>query len=200
MRPGGANETALGLALRARADGDADARPLSRQGLPVLEPDAVPDDAIHRGAYVLRESYKDGEPGPDPDRHRLRGAHLHRGGRAARGGRGIATRVVSAPCLDRFAEQDEDYRDTVLPPSVPRARLGRGGLATSAGERWTGEDGDSIGMTTFGASAPQPDLYEHFGFTPRRSPPGRVERASARRRLRGGLMSVGARSTSGSRR
>ena len=42
---------------------------------------------------------------------------------------GISTRVVSAPCLDRFAEQDEDYRDSVLPPRRARARLGRGGLA-----------------------------------------------------------------------
>jgi transketolase len=78
---------------------------------------------------------------------------------------GIATRVVSAPCLDTFAEQDRDYRDSVLPPDV-RARVSVEAASPLGWSTWVGEDGDSIGMTTFGASAPQPALYEHFGFTP----------------------------------
>jgi transketolase len=78
---------------------------------------------------------------------------------------GAATRVVSAPCLDRFAEQDEDYRDSVLPPSV-RARVSVEAASPLGWSTWIGEDGEAIGMTTFGSSAPQPDLYEHFGFTP----------------------------------
>jgi transketolase len=77
---------------------------------------------------------------------------------------GIATRVVSAPCLERFAEQDSDYQDGVLPPSV-RARVSVEAASTFGWSRWTTDDGEQVGMTGFGASAPQPALYEHFGFT-----------------------------------
>jgi transketolase len=78
---------------------------------------------------------------------------------------GISTRVVSAPCLERFDEQDADYRDGVLPPGV-RARVSVEAGSTFGWSRWTTDDGDQVGMTGFGASAPQPALYEHFGFTP----------------------------------
>jgi transketolase len=95
---------------------------------------------------------------------------------------GIATRVVSAPCLDRFAEQDEDYRHSVLPPSV-RARVSVEAASPLGWSTWIGEDGEAIGTTTFGSSAPQPDLYEHFGFTPEKVAErarGVLERTSAR--------------------
>ena len=78
---------------------------------------------------------------------------------------GVPTRVVSMPCFDRFIEQDAAYRDSVLPPSV-RARVSVEAAATFGWERWVGPEGESIGMTGFGASGPQPALYEHFGFTP----------------------------------
>jgi transketolase len=78
---------------------------------------------------------------------------------------GIGTRLVSAPCLDRFAAQDAAYRDTVLPPEC-RARISVEAAAPLGWHRWVGEDGDIVAMEGFGASAPQPDLYEHFGFTP----------------------------------
>ncbi|HEY2637863.1 MAG TPA: transketolase C-terminal domain-containing protein, partial [Solirubrobacteraceae bacterium] len=77
----------------------------------------------------------------------------------------IATRVVSAPCLDRFGEQDASYRDSVLPPEV-KARISVEAGATTGWYRWVGDVGEAIGMETFGASGPQPDLYQHFGFTP----------------------------------
>ena len=69
------------------------------------------------------------------------------------------------PCFDRFIEADGDYRDSVLLPSC-RARVSVEAAATMGWERWVTEDGASIGMKGFGASGPQPDLYEHFGFTP----------------------------------
>ena len=72
---------------------------------------------------------------------------------------------MSAPCLERFAEQDDEYRDSVLPPSV-RARVSVEAATTFGWTRWTTDDGAQVGMTSFGASAPQKDLYEHFGFTP----------------------------------
>ena len=77
---------------------------------------------------------------------------------------GIATRVVSMPCVDRFGEQDEAYRDTVLPPAC-RARVSVEAASTFGWERWIGDAGEAVGMTGFGASAPAKDLFKHFGFT-----------------------------------
>jgi transketolase len=165
VRPAGANETALAWRFAIEQTETPVALVLSRQGLPVWNPAAVPSDAIHRGAYVLRESYKD-----EPDLILIgTGSEVHICTAAADllEADGIATRVVSAPCLDRFAEQDEDYRDRVLPPSV-RARVSVEAAAELGWSTWTTEDGEAIGMTTFGASAPHTALYEHFGFTPER--------------------------------
>jgi transketolase len=163
VRPGDANETALAWQFAVGQSETPTALVLSRQGLPIQDPDAIPEDAIDRGAYVLRESSKD-----EADLILIgTGSELHICSQAAEllEDGGIATRVVSAPCLDRFAEQDEDYRDSVLPPSV-RARVSVEAASPLGWSTWIGEDGDAIGMTSFGSSAPQPDLYEHFGFTP----------------------------------
>jgi transketolase len=72
-------------------------------------------------------------------------------------------RLVSMPCLDRFAEQDQAYRDSVLPPSV-RARVAVEAASPLGWHRWVGEKGDVVAMESFGASAPAKALYEHFGF------------------------------------
>jgi len=163
VRPGDANETALAWKFALGQSETPAALVLSRQGLPIQNPDDIPDDAIHRGAYVLRDS-SNGEPdliliGTGSEVHIcLAAAELLEDG-------GISTRVVSAPCLDAFAEQDDAYRDMVLPPDV-RARVSVEAASPLGWSTWVGQDGDSIAMTTFGASAPQPALYEHFGFTP----------------------------------
>jgi transketolase len=165
VRPAGANETALAWRFAIEQTESPSALVFSRQGLPVWNPSGVPDDAIHRGAYVLRHSYKEES---EPDLILIAtGSEVHICTAAADllEADGVATRVVSAPCLDRFAEQDEDYRDSVLPPSV-RARVSVEAASPLGWGTWVGDDGESIGMTTFGASAPQKDLYEHFGFTP----------------------------------
>jgi transketolase len=78
---------------------------------------------------------------------------------------GVPARVVSAPCLDRFALADAEYRESVLPGAVP-ARLSVEAGATLGWWRWVGDGGGVLGLDGFGASAPQKDLYEHFGFTP----------------------------------
>ena len=172
VRPAGANETALAWRFAINQTETPVALVFSRQGLPVWNPAAVPGDAIDRGAYVLRESYKE-----EPDLIPIgTGSELHICTAAADllEADGIATRVVSAPCLDRFAEQDQEYRDGILPPSV-RARVSVEAASKLGWSTWTTEDGESIGMTTFGASAPHTALYEHFGFTPE----GVVERGRA---------------------
>jgi transketolase len=180
VRPAGANETALAWRFAINQTETPVALVFSRQGLPVWNPAAVPGDAIDRGAYVLRDSYKD-----EPDLILIgTGSELHICTAAADllEADGIATRVVSAPCLDRFAEQDQEYRDGILPPSV-RARVSVEAASKLGWSTWTTDDGESIGMTTFGASAPHTALYEHFGFTPERvAERGRavVERLAAR--------------------
>jgi transketolase len=180
VRPGDPNETALAWRFALEQTDTPTALVLTRQGVPTQNPDDVPDDAIHRGAYVLRDA-SDGEPdliliGTGSELHICVGAAelLEEDG--------VSTRVVSAPCLDSFAEQDQDYRDSVLPPEV-RARVSVEAATPLGWSSWVGDDGEAIGMTTFGASAPQPELYEQFGFTPEKVAQRAravVERASAR--------------------
>jgi len=164
VRPGGANEAALAWRFALEQTDAPTCLALSRQGLPTWNPSGVPADAIERGAYVLRESYKD----PDPDLIVLAsGSEVHLCNAAADllEAKGMATRVVSVPCLDRFAEQDEGYRDSVLPPSC-RARLAVEAASPMSWHRWVGDLGDVLGMEGFGASGPQKAVYAHFGFTP----------------------------------
>jgi transketolase len=180
VRPGDANETALAWRFALEQTETPTTLVLTRQGLPIADPDDVPDDAIHRGAYVRRDS-SNGEAdliliGTGSE------VHICLGAADLLEEDGIATRVVSAPCLDCFAEQDQDYRDSVLPPDV-RARVSVEAASPLGWSTWVGEDGEAIGMTTFGASAPQPALYEHFGFTPEKVAERAravVERVSAR--------------------
>jgi transketolase len=166
VRPAGANETALAWRFAIEQTAAPVALALSRQGLPVWNPSGVPRDAIHRGAYVLRDSFREGDPdliliGTGSE------VHICTGAADLLEADGIATRVVSAPCLERFAEQDDEYRDSVLPPAV-RARVSVEAASTFGWTRWTTDDGAQVGMTSFGASGPQKHLYEHFGFTPER--------------------------------
>jgi len=73
-------------------------------------------------------------------------------------------RVVSMPSTNLFASQDAAYREAVLPTAI-RRRLAIEAGAPETWYRWVGLDGDVIGMTTFGASAPVNDVMKHFGFT-----------------------------------
>ena len=165
VRPAGGNETALAWRFAVEQTATPTVMALSRQGLPSWKPSGVPDDAVSRGAYTLRHSYKDA-----PDVILIgTGSEVHVCTRAAEllEADGVAARVVSMPCMDRFAAQDEAYQDEVLPPDV-RARVAVEAAATFGWHRWVGDAGTVIGMEGFGASAPQPALYEHFGFTPER--------------------------------
>ena len=164
VRPAGANETALAWRFAIAATDAPTVLVFSRQGLPTWNPAGVPSDAVERGAYVLRESYKD----PAPDLVLMASGsevYLCNGAADLLEAAGTATRVVSVPCMDTFAAQPQDYIDSILPTSC-RARLAVEAAALQPWWRWVGDGGDVLGMTTFGASAPQKVLYEHFGFTP----------------------------------
>jgi transketolase len=166
VRPAGANETALAWQYAIKARDHPTALVLSRQGIPTWDPAAIPDDAIERGAYVLHDSDQE----PDPDLILIAtGTEVHICARAADllEAEGIATRLVSMPCMENFAAQDAGYRDSVLPPAC-RARVSLEAAATLGWHEWVGELGEPLGMHTFGASAPAGALYKHFGFTPER--------------------------------
>ena len=165
VRPAGANETALGWHYAIKASDHPTALVLSRQGIPTWDPADVPDDAIDRGAYVLRDA-----SGGSPKLILIgTGTEVHICTAAADllESDGIATRVVSMPCMENFAAQDAAYRDTVLPPQC-RARVSVEAAATFGWREFVGLEGEAIGMETFGASAPAGALYKHFGFTPER--------------------------------
>jgi transketolase len=162
VRPAGFNETALAWRFAMRQTETPTALALSRQGLPVWDPSGVPDDAIERGAYVLHDS-----AGGDPEVILMAsGSEVHICNEAVPllEEAGLRVRLVSMPCVDRFAAQDQAYRDEILPPAV-RARVAVEAASPLGWHRWAGDGGTVIAMEGFGASAPAKQLYTHFGFT-----------------------------------
>jgi transketolase len=166
VRPADANEVAecYRRAL-ARRDGPT-AMVLSRQNLPTLDRTRFASAAgAARGAYVLAEA-----PGARPQALLLAtGSEVEVALKAweALTGEGIAVRLVSMPCWEWFEAQDEAYRMAVLPPEVT-ARVAVEAGVRQGWERYLGSRGRFVGMQSFGASAPYPVLYRHFGITPQR--------------------------------
>jgi transketolase len=161
VRPADANETALAWSFALRASDTPTVFALSRQSLPVLDPEAIPNDAIERGAYVLRDS--DGAPevvliGTGSE------VSLCLEAADQLAGEGVAVRVVSMPCVDRFELLDSDEQQAVLGPRGT-ARIAVEAASPVGWDRFIGERGAMIGMHGFGASAPAADVYRHFGIT-----------------------------------
>ena len=159
MRPADAVETVecWELAIR-RIDGPT-LLVLSRQPVPAVRTDAA-ENRCARGGYVLAEA-----DGPRQATLIASGSEVAVALEARRllAEDGIPAAVVSLPCWNLFAAMDESARAPVL-GSVLRV-----GIEAACGfgwERWLGPDGIFIGMTGFGASAPGPDLFRHFGITP----------------------------------
>ncbi len=160
IRPADANETALGWRFALRSSEAPTAFALSRQNLPILDPDVVPQDAIERGAYVLRDS-----EGGEPELILIgTGSEVSLCLEAAELLSDARVRVVSMPCMDTFSETDQEYRDRVLPPRC-RARIAVEAASPFGWDRWIGPEGRFVGMRTFGESGPYKDVYEHFGIT-----------------------------------
>ncbi|MCY3971007.1 MAG: transketolase [Acidobacteria bacterium] len=159
LRPADANETAAAWALALETPGPC-ALVLTRQKLPVLE--ATVDgalDGVARGAYVLADG------GAEPDLILIAtGSEVAPTLEAASEleAEGHAVRVVSMPSWEAFAAQSQEVRDEVLPPGV-RRRLAVEAAATLGWERWTGSEGDVLGLDRFGASAPYGALVENLG-------------------------------------
>jgi transketolase len=159
LRPADANETTLAWRFALRSVDAPSAFALSRQNLPIIDPAAIPDDAIERGAYVLKDS--DGEPeliliGT--------GSEVSLCLEAAEKLDGINVRVVSMPCMDTFTHADAAYRESVLPAAC-HARIAVEAASPFGWDKWIGEHGLFVGMETFGASGPADEVYAHFGIT-----------------------------------
>jgi transketolase len=163
VRPADANETALAWRFALRNDDGPTAFALTRQNLPILDPDVIPDDAIERGAYVLRDS-----EGGAPELILIgTGSEVSLCLEAADLLDGVRVRVVSMPCMENFTHADEAYREQVLPASC-RARVAVEAASPFGWDKWIGPEGAFVGMETFGASGPAKDVYDHFGITAHR--------------------------------
>jgi transketolase len=188
IRPGDANETSAAWAVAlARRDGPV-ALALTRQKLTTLpETTERARDGVARGGYVLRES--SGGPGAIDLILIATGSELPLAAAAAERltAEGIRTRVVSLPCWELFEAQPVAYRAEVLPPGV-RKRVSVESGVPLGWERYVGDEGAIVGIDHFGASAPGPTIFEHFGFTPERI--AEVGRAVVRNGLRGRVPTV----------
>jgi transketolase len=163
IRPADANETALGWRFALGSPDNPTAFALSRQNLPILDPETIPDDAIEKGAYVLRDA-----DGGNPELILIgTGSEVSLCLEATDLLEGVRVRVVSMPCMDTFAKADAAYREQVLPASC-RARIAVEAASPMGWDKWIGEEGAFIGMETFGESGPYKDVYEHFGITAQR--------------------------------
>ena len=163
VRPADANETALAWRYALRNNDAPTAFALTRQNLPILDPDAIPDDAIERGAYVLRDA-----EGGDPELILIgTGSEVSLCLEAADLLDGVRVRVVSMPCMENFTKADDAYREQVLPASC-RARVAVEAASPFGWDKWIGSEGAFVGMETFGESGPAKDVYDHFGITSHR--------------------------------
>ena len=169
VRPADAHETAWAWKTMIERTGNPAGIALTRQGIPVLargETEATPSTLAHarhtaRGGYVLAEA--DGElsviliaTGSE--------VAIALKARESLQAEGVGTRVVSMPCVEWFDEQEQGYRETVLPASV-RARVSIEAGIAQCWHRFVGESGRTVSLEHFGASADYQKLYEEFGLT-----------------------------------
>jgi transketolase len=161
IRPADANETAAAWQTILRNDSPA-ALILSRQNLPVIDSPLTADVAkISKGAYILKEASS------SPQAILLAtGSEVSVALDAASAleAQGIATRVVSAPCLEWFEATDAEYRESVLPKSVTVRVSIEAGIA-QGWWKYVGSNGACISLEHFGESAAGNVLFEKFGIT-----------------------------------
>ncbi len=163
IRPGDANEVAEAWRVMMQMPHAPVALALTRQALPTLDRTRyAPADGLARGAYVLADA---GNGVPEV-LLLTSGSELSLCVRAYEtlAEQGIRARVVSMPSWELFERQSQEYRDDVLPPGVT-ARVSVEQSAVFGWSQYVGLTGTSLGMTSYGASAPLKDLIPHFGFT-----------------------------------
>ena len=163
LRPGDANELVEAWMVIMKLHHEPVALVLSRQAMPTLDRTKyAPASGVAKGAYILADAV-----GGKPEVLLLASGsevalcveayeQLQK--------EGIKARVVSMPSWELFDDQNQSYRDSVLPPNVT-ARVSVEQASTFGWAKYVGMTGHSIGMRSFGASAPLKDLQKKFGFT-----------------------------------
>ena len=133
---------------------------LSRQGLPCLRTEHTDENLSSKGGYVLAEAEAKRDVTLIASGSEVEIAMEARDQLKAEG---VSAAVVSMPCLDKFEEQSQDYRDQVTQLETPVVVV-EAAIEQSWG-KYLGRNGKFVGMSTFGASAPANELYQHFGIT-----------------------------------
>jgi transketolase len=164
LRPADANETVEAWKVIMKLHHEPAVLVLTRQALPTIDRSKyAPASGVAQGAYILADA---SDSKPDV-------LLLATGSEVALcldaydrlKAEKIKARVVSMPSWELFDDQPQEYRDRVLPPAV-RARVSVEQASTFGWAKYVGSTGHSIGMRSFGASAPLKDLQKKFGFTP----------------------------------
>ncbi len=170
VRPADANETVVAWRTVLERTNHPAGLCLSRQNLPVLDrsatgPGFASAEGTAKGGYVLADAH-DGQvdvilmaTGSE--------VQIAVAARDQLAGEGIGARVVSMPCVEWFDEQDQAYRDQVLPPHI-RARVSVEAGIAQGWRAFTGDAGRSISLEHYGASADYKKLYQEFGITAER--------------------------------
>jgi len=162
IRPADANETVEAWKVAVTHKDGPVVLVFTRQGLPILDQDKYGKASnLAKGAYVLSEASK------NPDLILMATGSevaLIMEAQVKLEAEGISTRVVSMPSWELFEKQDAAYKESVFPKAY-RKRLAVEMAAPMGWIKYTTDEGDMLGMETFGESAPAEDLYKHFGFT-----------------------------------
>lgn len=158
FRPADATETAECWALSLASHDAPSILSLSRQGLPSIRAEYVKENLCAKGGYVLSDA-------PEAKATLIASGsevEIALNAQAKLAEQGIAAKVVSLPCWELFDKQPESYRQEVLGSGL---RVGIEAAIGFGWEKYLGPKGIFVGMNSFGASAPAPDLYKHFGIT-----------------------------------
>ncbi|NII12368.1 transketolase [Oleiagrimonas sp. C23AA] len=161
-RPCDAVETAVSWKMAIEREHKPSCLVFSRQGLPHQQRNDEQLANIEKGGYVLSE----------PESGKFQAILIATGSEVGLAmdsmrhlaDKGVAVRVVSMPCAEVFDAQSPEYRESVL-PGWCRARVAVEAAFADYWRKYVGLDGEVIGMTTFGASAPGKELFPYFGFT-----------------------------------
>ncbi len=163
VRPADANETAYAWrTVLARGNGSGPVGLiLTRQGVPILEGTSY--EGVAKGGYILGDA-----GGDEPDVVLIgTGSEVQLAVAAQKllADKDIVARVVSMPCVEWFESQSDEYRNSVLPPSVSARVAVEAGIAQSW-HKLVGDTGEIVSIEHYGESADDKTLFREFGFTP----------------------------------
>ncbi|MGP4079746.1 transketolase [Pseudalkalibacillus sp. R45] len=160
IRPADGNEAVAAWKIALESQSNPTALVLTRQGVPTLK--GSNEDGVRKGAYVVEPATE----GPADVLLLATGSEVSLAVEAkeALEQEGINVSVVSMPSWDRFEEQPQDYKDSVIPKAIKK-RLAIEMGASHGWHKYTGDEGDVLAIDRFGASAPGDRVIKEYGFT-----------------------------------